>query len=363
LKRCGRLPRAAWGSRPCCFERFFAGRRTVNRLSKEFSMRWLLRLSLLICTLDVSKAEVSSLVLTFTRDQQGDYLATVHNGSAVPATAYVILRSHVSLKSGQPQPGFLAVDSVLDPPGRGNVGPLQPGDSRTADVGRPQFDETMSLAIGAVVFADGRTEGDHVWIDRLVGRRQRMLDDIQPAVAILNQALTDRSAATSIVRNFKVIISENSASSHHVFDTISANAIPHMVISALENAHTPDEARPASADMPIKTVLERLATVYSQLAATYQNSRSRGNKGSGGQFKEVDLQSRRTFLHVAAALPNIFGSFPAVRFMKRGADRGSRHASKLTPNPAPTHIRRAHLYRLAFRIKIEQNKIGALACR
>jgi hypothetical protein len=239
-------------------------------------MRCLPGLSLLICTLGLGKADVSSLVLTFTRDQQGDYLATVHNNSTGPATAYVILRSHVSLKSGQPQPGFLAVDSVLDPPGRGNVGPLEPGDSRTADVGRPQSNETMSLVIGAVVFADGKTEGDQVWIDRLVGRRQRMLDDIPPAVAILNHALTNRSAATSIVSKFKMIISENSASSHHVFENISANAIPHMVISAIESAHTPDGARPASAEMPIKMVLERLATVYTQLVASLPKLKIKG---------------------------------------------------------------------------------------
>jgi len=127
-------------------------------------------------------AESPKLALDSERATRDESIVQVRNISRVPATAFAVAASEKE---------FAMVDVLL---GGRDGHPLLPGE--TAEVRLPRG-AVGTPQVVAAVFEDGSVAGEHRWVDRLLGTRRSVSNDLPMALTLARHAITQSVQASS----------------------------------------------------------------------------------------------------------------------------------------------------------------------
>jgi hypothetical protein len=128
-------------------------------------------------------AESPKLAVDSARAAGDESIVQVRNISRVPATAFAVASSEKE---------FAMVDVLLG----GREGhPLLPGE--TAEVKLPRGPAEGTPQVVAAVFEDGTTAGEQRWVERLLGARRSVSNDLPMALTLARHAITQSVQASS----------------------------------------------------------------------------------------------------------------------------------------------------------------------
>jgi hypothetical protein len=136
---------------------------------------------LLVLSLTPVFAESPKLALDSERVTRDESIVQVRNISQVPATAFVVAAS---------EKDFAMVDALL---GGGDGHPLLPG--AMAELKLPRGPAGAPQVVAAV-FEDGTVAGDQRWVERLLGTRRSVSNDLPMALSLARQAITQSVQAS-----------------------------------------------------------------------------------------------------------------------------------------------------------------------
>lgn len=137
---------------------------------------------LLVLSLTPVFAESGKLALDSERVTHDESIVQVRNISHVPATAFAVAASEKE---------FAMVDVVL---GGRDGHPLLPGE--IAEVKLPRGPSGAPQVVAAV-FEDGTTAGEQRWVERLLGTRKSVSNDLPMALTLARHAITQSVQASS----------------------------------------------------------------------------------------------------------------------------------------------------------------------
>jgi hypothetical protein len=127
-------------------------------------------------------AESAKLALDSESVTPNESIVQVRNISPVPATAFVVAASEKE---------FAMVDVLL---GGADGHLLLPG--ATAEVKLPRSPAGAPHVVAAV-FEDGTTAGEQRWVERLLGKRRSISNDLPMALTLARHAITQSAEASS----------------------------------------------------------------------------------------------------------------------------------------------------------------------